>query len=182
MRIGLNHVAMRSVHSSDALLVGIGKHFGVTPPYRTADSSRRPVWIGAAVSNAITNQSDTEHTLGFSLDAKQHWGPWAASIAAVNEGDDENQVDRHGIAAQAWFNQPLTDKWTVSAGVGPYFAQNKREPSEDWKVLGLITFQADRLIAKDIKVFVSFSRVATFRDKNDRDLIRLGIMKQFGGG
>jgi hypothetical protein len=123
---------------------------------------------------------DTAHTLGFSLDAKQHWGPWAASIAAVIEGDDESRVDRHGIAAQAWFVQPLNDKWTVSAGFGPYVAENKRT-SENWRVLGLITFQADRLIFKDTKVYASFSRVATFRDKDDRDLVRIGLMKQFGG-
>ncbi|MFT5591404.1 MAG: hypothetical protein ACI9ZF_003604, partial [Bradyrhizobium sp.] len=34
---------------------------------------------------------------------------------------------------------------------------------------------------KDWKAFASFSRVNTFREKNDRDLFRVGVMRAFGG-
>ena len=179
LRIGLNHVAMRDVHSSNALLIGVGKYFGETPPYSAGDSSGHPVWIGAAAGNSITNQAQTESARGFSVEAKQYRGRWAGSIAAILEGDDGARVDRRGIAAQGWYVQPLTEKWAVSAGIGPYFAQNKRE-SGNARVHGLITLQADRSISDTMKLFASFSRVKTFREKNDRDLFRIGLMKQFG--
>jgi hypothetical protein len=170
---------MRDVHSSNALLIGVGKYFGETPPYPASDTSGNPVWIGAAAGDSITNQAQTDSALGFSVEAKQYWGPWAGSIAAIVEGDDGSRVDRRGLAAQGWFVQPLTEKWTVSAGIGPYLAENKRE-SNNLHVHGLITLQADRSISNTMKVFASFSRVKTFREKNDRDLFRIGLMKQFG--
>jgi hypothetical protein len=182
MRIALNRVVMPDVHSSTALLVGIGKYFGATPPDPVSGFTLKPVWLSVAVGNSLTNQSDAEYTFGFSLEAKHYWGPWAASVAAVVEGDDGSRVDRSGIAAQAWFVQPLTGKWTVSAGFGPYVARNDRETPSSTKVLGLITFQAERSISKTSKVFASFSRVATFRDGDDRDLFRVGLSTQFGGG
>jgi hypothetical protein len=181
MRIAVNRVAVPDVHSSTALLVGIGKYFSATPPYPTSGFSFTPVWIGVSASNAVTNQSDTEHTYGFAVEAKHYWGSWAASVAAIVEGDDDNRVDRSGIAAQAWFVQPLTEKWTVSAGFGPYFARNNRESPASTRTLALISLQAERSISKTTKVFASFSRVATFTDRDDRDLFRIGLAKQFGG-
>lgn len=180
LRVALNHVAARGVHSSNALLVGIGKYFREAPAYAGAGSSRNPVWIGVAAGNSVTNQAGTDGAVGFSLEARQYRGSWAASIAAIVEGDDGSRVDRRGIVAQGWFVQPLTGNWAVNAGVGPYVAKNDRE-SGDPRVLGLFSLQADRSISKTMKVFASFSRVITFREKNDRDLFRIGVMKQLGG-
>ncbi len=179
-RIAVNHVAMRDVHSSSALLVGIGKYFNEVPAYAATGSARSPVWIVVAAGSSITNHGGTDDAFGFSIEARQFRGPWAASIAAIAEGDDDVRVDRRGIALQGWYVQPLTAKWSVSAGVGPYVATNDRE-SGNPRLLGLITLQADRAISKTLKVFASFSRVKTFREKNDRDLFRIGVMKQFGG-
>lgn len=180
LRVALNHVAIRDVHSSNALLVGIGKYFREVPAHAEPGSSRNPLWIGAAAGNSVTNQAGTDGALGFSLEARQYRGSWAASIAAIVEGDDGSRVDQRGIAAQGWFVQPLTGKWAVSAGVGPYVAKNERESGHP-RLLGLFTLQADRSISKTMKVFASFSRVITFRERNDRDLFRIGVMKQLGG-
>lgn len=180
LRVALNHVAIRDVHSSNALLVGIGKYFREAPAYAGPGSSRNPVWIGVAAGNSVTNQAGTDSALGFSLEARQYRESWAASIAAIVEGDDGSRVDQRGIAVQGWFVQPLTGKWAMSAGVGPYVARNDRE-SGNPRLLGLFTLQAERAISKTMKVFASFSRVVTFREKNDRDLFRIGVMKQFGG-
>ncbi len=180
MRIALNHVAMRDVHSSNAILVGLGKYFSEMPAYPAASTHGHPIWIGLAAGRSNTNQLGTDSTSSFSLEAKQYRGPWAGSIAAIVEGDDGSRVDRRGIAAQGWFVQPLTEKWTVSAGVGPYVAQNERG-SGNTRVLGLLTLQAERSVFKSMKVFANFSRVKTFAEKNDRDLFRIGLMKQFGG-
>ena len=180
LRVALNHVAIRDVHSSNALQVGIGKSFGQVPAYAGTGSSRNPVWIGVAAGSSVTNQAGTDGAPGFSLEARQYRGSWAASVAAIVEGDDGSRVDRRGIAAQGWFVQPLTGKWAVSAGVGPYVAKNERESGHP-RLLGLFTLQGDRSISKTMKVFASFSRVITFRERNDRDLFRIGVMKQFGG-
>ena len=180
MRIGLNHVSMRNAHSSNALLVGIGKTFSNPPSRAVTSSSAIPVWIGASAGNSITNHGGPQSATGFSLKVKKHYqGPWAASIAAVVEGDDKVRVDRRGVAIQGWFVQPLSDKWTVSAGLGPYIARNVRE-AHGTRLHGLITMQIDRSLSKTVKVFGSFNRVKTFMEENDRDLFLIGLTKQFG--
>jgi hypothetical protein len=76
--------------------------------------------------------------------------------------------------------QPLSDMWAASAGIGPYAAVNKHG-SGDVRLHGLVTFQVERFVARNWKGFLSFSRVITFEDKNDRDLFRIGVTRQFGG-
>ena len=180
VRISLNHVSMRNVHSSNAVLVGLGKTFNRLPSYASTGSNRiNPLWIGASAGRSITNHGGTESTNGSSVYVKQYYRQtWAASIAAIVEGDDRVRVDRRGVAVQGWFVQPLSEKWTVSAGLGPYVAHNERA-SNGTRVHGLITLQADRSLTNTVKVFASFSRVKTFMEKNDRDLFRIGLTKQF---
>jgi hypothetical protein len=43
----------------------------------------------------------------------------------------------------------------------------------------LISFQAERALSHDTRVFINFNRVKTFRETDDRDLFQLGILKRF---
>jgi hypothetical protein len=95
------------------------------------------------------------------------------------EGDDDVRVHRKGVAIQGWFIQPLSENWAASAGIGPYVATNQRG-SDNFQLHGLITLQVERFITNKWKGLVSFSRVATFTEENDRDLFRIGLMRQFG--
>ena len=183
VRVALNHVEMPGAHASNALLVGVGKHFGY-PAGRTEPASTwsgEPLWLGAAGVHGQTNHGGTETSSGFSLEAKKHYGRWATSVSAIMEGDDEVRVDRKGVALQGWFVQPLTQNWTASAGFGPYIAANPRSNSDDYRLMALFSLQLDRAIGKDWTAFANFSRVNTFRQKNDRDLLRIGFMRSFGG-
>jgi hypothetical protein len=183
VRVALNHVTMPGAHSSNALLVGVGKQFGY-PAERAEPASTwssEPLWLGASAVHGQTNHGGTETSSGFSLEAKKHYGRWATSVSAIEEGDDEVRVDRKGVALQGWFVQPMTQNWTASAGFGPYIASNTRSNSDDYRLMALFSLQLDRAIGKDWTAFANFSRVNTFRDKNDRDLVRVGFMRSFGG-
>lgn len=181
VRVALNHVTMPGAHSSNALLVGVGKHFGY-PARRTEPAfASDPLWLGVAGVHGQTNHGGTETSSGVSLEAKKHYGRWASSVSAIIEGDDEVRVDRKGVALQGWFVQPMTQQWTASAGFGPYIAANTRTDSDDYRLMALFSLQLDRAIGKDWTAFANFSRVNTFREKNDRDLVRVGFMRSFGG-
>lgn len=181
MRYALNHVTVPGAHSSVALLVGVGKYFDPVPARMQSESSGNPIWLGVSAGVAKTNHGDTEGALGFTAEAKKYHGsPWATSISGHSEGNDDIRVNRHGVAVQGWFVQPLTEQWAASAGIGPYAAINKRG-SGKLQLHGLITLQVERFIGKEWKGFVSFSRVVTFKETNDRDLFRIGVMRQFGG-
>ena len=88
------------------------------------------------------------------------------------------RVNRRGIAVQEWYVQPIDVHWSISAGAGPYLAANKRDTGE-LALNGLMTLQVDRTFGNNLKAYASFGRVVTFKDKNDTDLITIGLMKRF---
>lgn len=179
MRFALNHVEMPGAPSTNAILIGVGKNFGSSTYQGNNDISEKPVWFSVTAGTAKTNHGGTSGAQGYGVESKIYDGPWAASVAAIVEGDDGTRVNRQGVAVQGWFVQPLNDKWTVSAGAGPYVANNSRD-ARGVELDGLITLQVERSVGKQWKVFASFSRVASFNRNNDRDLARVGISRKFG--
>ncbi|MES2932784.1 MAG: hypothetical protein V4805_04785 [Pseudomonadota bacterium] len=179
LRLGFNRIAVQGAHASNSLMIGIGREFPGVAAKHVDDRAARPVWAGLTAIAAQTNHSYSEPQLGYSFDAVQERGQWAASLSVIEEGDDGVQVDRRGIAAQAWYVQPLSAKWSASAGIGPYFADNRRDAG-DAKFIGLISFKAERQFGASWRAFAQFSRVVTFEEKNDRDLFQIGVMRRFG--
>ena len=179
MRLAYNHVAITGAPSSDALVFGIGKEIGAMRSSNADGSSGHPVWLGASGGFAQTNQSGPGYRPSYSVEAKQYYGQFAMSLSGIEEGNDGVRVNRHGIAAQAWYVQPFAENWAVSAGAGPYLAQNRLETGRT-TLNGLFSVQVDANIGKDWKVFTNFGRVVTFRNKNDVDLVTFGFMRRFG--
>ncbi len=183
MRVGFNHVAAGGgVPSSNALLVGLGKEIGAerTESGSSNPSNGHPLWLGGSYGFAQTNHSGPGRRTAYSLEAKQYFENFAWSLSGIDEGSDGQLVDRRGIAAQVWYVQPVTEKWSLSGGAGPYVARNKLD-GNGTTLNALVTIQVDRTIGKDWKAFGNFGRVITFRDKNDADLITIGLMRSFGG-
>jgi hypothetical protein len=178
LRLAYNHVLTPGAPSSDAFLVGLGKDFGAAHVSAPDDGGNHGLWLAALGGFAQTNQSGPGKRLSYALEAKKYYGPWAASVSAIEEGDDGVRVNRHGFAAQGWYVQPVAEHWDISAGVGPYLAVNKRD-SNDWKVNGLVSLQVGRDLGHQLRGFASFGRVVTFRNKNDADLMTIGVMKGF---
>jgi hypothetical protein len=179
LRIAYNHASMRNAFHSDALLVGVGRHFSPTPSFPESDLGRR-LWLGASFGRAFTARAGTEPANGATLQLKEYGGKWALSATGVVEGDDKAFVDRRGVAAQFWLVQPLTPAWTVEAGLGPYWARNRYEGNATRRD-GLITLQFERNLSGRTKAFFAFHRVKTFTQMNDRDLFHLGVLTAFGG-
>ncbi|PUA18502.1 hypothetical protein [Glaciimonas sp. PCH181] len=180
LRVGYNHVIMPGAPSSDALIVGIGKEFDTVVAYAPDQPglTSGSVWLAGSVGFAQTNQSGPGKRLSYAIDAKKYYGHWAISVSGVDEGSDGVRVDRRGIAAQAWYVQSISENWGISFGAGPYFAANQREFG-NWTTNGLMTLEVDRNIGKNFKAFIDFGRVVTFRNKNDADLLTLGISRKF---
>ena len=113
-----------------------------------------------------TNRSGTEPALGYQVEAKT---PIRENIdvsaSYIQEGKDE-LVDRRGAALQIWKEYHLTEKWSVNAGAGPYFAEG---------VNGLLSLEVRREINEKNDIFFRFSRIADFKnDETDRDMFGLG--------
>ena len=178
--LGYNHVAITGAPNSDAIVIGLGKEIGATRSSTPGGASDgHPIWLGASYGFAQTNHSGPGYRPSYSLEAKQYYHQFAVSLSGVEEGNDGVRVDRRGIAAQAWYVQPFSENWSVSAGAGPYVSKNKLG-TDRTTLSGLFSVQVDRSIGKDWKVFTNFARVVTFTDKNDADLVTFGFMRRFG--
>jgi hypothetical protein len=182
LRIGYNHVQMRNVHRSDALMLGIGRQFGRADPDPATDSASGRAWFGASVRNSITNMAGTDGARAAVLEARRYLGEWlehwAVSAKFLFEGDDGARVDRRGLAGQLWYVQTVTPRFAMSAGLGPYVARNRRDGNVTHGNL-LITFQAEQALSRHMRAFVNFNRVKTFRQTDDRDLFQAGLLAGF---
>ncbi|ALK98586.1 hypothetical protein AB595_15680 [Massilia sp. WF1] len=182
LRIGYNHVQMRNVHRSDALMIGIGRQFGRSEPDPETDPADGQTWFGVSVGNSITNMSGTDGAIASVLEVRRYLGErmehWAVSGKFLFEGDDGARVDRRGAAAQLWYVQRVTPRFAMSAGLGPYVARNRRDDNITHANL-LISFQAEHALSRHLRAFMNFNRVKTFRQTDDRDLFQLGLLKDF---
>jgi hypothetical protein len=182
LRLGYNHVLMRDVHRSRALMLGIGRQFGTAGPDPRTEPAGGPWWYGVSAGNSNTNMAGTDSAHAAVLEARKYLGPrlehWALSAKFLFEGDDGARVDRRGLAGQLWYVQQVTPRFSMSAGAGPYIAKNRRE-ANDYRSNLLVTFQAERALSRQTRAFLNFNRVKTFRQTNDRDLFQLGLLKRF---
>jgi hypothetical protein len=76
--------------------------------------------------------------------------------------------------------QLLTGRWAASAGLGPYWARNRRQGNATDQNT-LINLQFDRNFGERTKAFFSFQRINTSNRMSDRDLLHLGLQHAFGG-
>jgi hypothetical protein len=74
--------------------------------------------------------------------------------------------------------QQVTPRFSMSAGVGPYVARNRRDDNQTRANL-LVSLQAERALSDRTRVFFSFDRVKTFLRRDDRDLFLVGMRKRF---
>jgi hypothetical protein len=183
LRLGFNQALMRDVHRSRALMLGIGRQFGTASPDPRTEPATGPWWVGISYGNSITNMSGTDSAHAAVLETRRYLGPrlehWAVSGKFVFEGDDGARVDRRGIAGQLWYVQQVTPRFSMSAGAGPYATRNRREENEQTRANLLVSFQAERALSRQTRVFINFNRVKTLRQTDDRDVFQLGLLKRF---
>ncbi|WP_157201945.1 hypothetical protein [Massilia sp. Root335] len=177
VRLGYNHVAMHTVHRSDALVLGIGRQFGAAEPAPDVVPDGR-LWLGGTFGTSITNMAGTHGAHAGVLEARQYAERWGIGYKFLFEGDDGARVDRRGLAGQLWYVQPVTPRLSMSAGLGPYVAANRRDGNRTATNL-LISFQAERALSARTRAIVNFNRIKTFRKTNDRDLFQIGLLRRF---
>ena len=177
LRLGYNHVAMRSVHRSDALVLGFGRQFGPAEPAPDVVPDGH-LWVGGTLGWALTNMPGSRNARAGVVEARQYADRWGVGAKFLFEGDDGERVDRRGVAGQVWYVQPVTPRLSMSAGVGPYVAANRRDDNRKATNL-LVTFQAERALSAHTRAILNFNRVKTFSKTNDRDMFQFGLLRRF---
>lgn len=176
IRAQYNHVAMPGAVSTDAILVGAEVKFG--GPSEGATNTGKKTEVAVIGDHFKTNHGGTSAAQGYQIEMKgsltEHT---AGSVSYMYEGKD-TRVDRQGVATQYWYVQQLPQNVSVSAGAGPYVAQNQLDKSSV-PVNGLISMEIKKDVNKNVSVFVRINRIADFSGSNDRDILGLGVSAKF---
>lgn len=180
LRAQVNYVKMPATFDTMTVMLGVSQELGgddgrQSP--RLGDDGGARTQIGVWMGSAVTNRTGQQGHAGYQLEVERaidqalHY-----SISVIDEGNS-GLTNRAGVAAQAWYLAPPQGKWTFSAGAGPYVAHESHPGDAGMKLLGVISFRAERDMGRGLKFAARFSRIVSGYDK-DEDLFQLGIEQE----
>jgi len=186
----LNRVKTNGGPDTSALLFGVGYQLDAPngpgpreqPTPRTSDvtGNELTMMIGASILNSDRSESSPAASLEF----RHGLGRYLDMSASLLHEDGEVQSRRDGIAAQLWVtNAFFDDRFTLSAGLGPYVALTVKDSSPldstgDGRVAGLVSVSASYRFDRKWVARLTWNRFATRYDR-DADLIQAGIGVRF---
>ncbi|MBI3552245.1 MAG: hypothetical protein HY077_06985 [Elusimicrobia bacterium] len=177
LRAQLNHVKMPGTFDTNTVMLGVSQDLGVAQSGSSPGDGASGTTVSLFAGSAVTNRRGQQPHAGYQLEVERaidkalHY-----SISVISEGDS-GLTNRTGLAAQAWFVAPPAGSWTFSAGAGPYAAYEAEAAQKGAKLLGLISFRAERAMGHGFKLAARFSRVVSSYDK-DEDLFMIGIEQE----
>lgn len=184
LRLQYNHVEMPGSPDSDAILAGVG--FDIESRGRNSNGygkNQGTMEVAVLLSHFITNHEKTSPSQGFHVEIRKEIGRHLdISIGFLKEGDDE-LVQRSGVPVQFWYSDFIGAKWSLAAGVGPYFSRDKGHSGVD--VNSIISLEAKREFPKEINLIFRFNRIMDINNnplenqENDRDMFEIGLSKRF---
>jgi hypothetical protein len=169
LRVEYDHLFV-STFDSDACLVGLEFTGGnYSPPAKNLYS------INYLYSHYITNHTKSTSANGFQVDVNRKINDqWSASAAFIYEGDDGLAYRPFGIAGRLWRDFRLTKNFRISAGIGPYVAENRDKRGAS-AFNGLISMRAGYQLNDWWSGVFDFSRVADFGGNIDADVFSFGF-------
>jgi len=175
LKLQYNHIQMVNGFNSDAVLFGIGSDLRGNPAPPLSDGKTQvSIWAGTSQ----TNHPQVPLEKGYMVELKRPLGnAWAYSASFVYEGNN-GTAGRRGVAAQLWYVAPIQSNWTLSAGVGPYLARDRDEPSNRMRINALLSAQVSYQVTNNWAASLRFNRVATGNDK-DQDMFMVGLARNF---
>lgn len=177
VRAQYNHVAVPGAQRSNVIMVGLGMDYGGMglAPSAAGGETQVGIWGGAAEISGGGSSPGT----GWQIEARRPFADaMGYSVSALSEAQGGGMLDRKGLALQAWWHRPVAEQWKMSAGAGPMLARDRNLSGDQDKVLGLISFEAARIVAPRTTLSARFNRIISNYDK-DADQFMLGAARRF---
>ena len=99
------------------------------------------------------------------------------SVAGISEGNTELS-DSKGVASQLWFLAPELGRLRLSAGLGPYIAQENNINDQGTEILGLASIDAKVMFNDKWYGLIRLNRTISTYDK-DGDMVFVGMGRKF---
>ena len=176
LRLQYNYAWVPASLNTNALLLGVGRDFAYQDN-GDDDSKRLNMEFSFWGGSSRTTQIGTQNTaIAYELETKFHFNGsenLGYSVGLLSEGDT-NLSHRRGVPVRFWYDQHLTKKFTVGAGIGPYVAYNGSNIRE-LEVIGIGSLRATWLLTKRFGLGLMYTRVASFANR-DQDIGMLGLL------
>jgi hypothetical protein len=174
VRLQYNEVRMPGHFDTQTFMAGVSQDLGGESREGSAAGEDSKTTVGIWTGPVITNRAGQHGHLGYQAEIEKALDPSSAySVSVIDEGNS-GVNDRKGVAAQAWYKAPAGEKWSFSAGVGPYAAMETHPGDRGGKLLAIVSFKASRRIAGNTSLSCRFNRMVSGYDK-DADMFMCGV-------
>jgi len=113
---------------------------------------------------SVTTRGDAEASIGYKVNLRRELPEIskrvALSLGGISEGNSGLSC-RRGIMSQAWFIAPKISWLELSAGAGPYFAQENNPEIKCNEILGIVSIDARIMLTENIYGEFMFDRVVS---------------------
>jgi len=125
---------------------------------------------------SVTTRGDAEASTGYKVNLRREIPEIskrvALSLGGISEGNSGLSC-RRGIMSQAWFIAPKISWLELSAGAGPYLAQENNPEIKCNEILGIVSIDARIMLTENIYGEFMFDRVVSTKHV-DQDNFFLG--------
>jgi hypothetical protein len=174
VRAQYNNAWVSNSFHSNAVLLGLGRDFKFQDDDKEGNlGADLSIWGGTSRTTMVGPQNTA---IAYELEAKSHFGQsehLGYSVSLLSEGDT-NLTNRKGVPVQFWYDQPLTKRLTVSAGIGPYVSYDGLNNSKV-EVIGIGSLRVSFLLIDRYELGIMYHRVASFANR-DQDIAMLGLL------
>lgn len=185
IRAQVSHIIVRSSHSNNLYLIGLGKEFPDISDELSASLSRKETMFNAFIGQSITNSGGTEPAVNVAFEIQRRFARhMAGSVVFLDQGDDQVRADRKSVGSQVLRLVPLNANWTMSAGAGLLLGNNDRNDEDHLELSGLFILRGERRLGESARrrLYLDFTRQFSEGDlEPDGDLFRVGIGQLLGG-
>ena len=157
---------------TNGLLLGFGADLEPRPQTISAPKLDLEVWAGPSKSTI----HEGTVAAGLMFDVRKRLGPEASVSTGLLVEGDSRITNRFGVFAMLWADEQLSRRWTISAGVGPYYAHDRITASDRW--MGVAGLKASAKLSNEFSASASFIRVIS-TNQRDTDVFLFGITKAF---
>jgi len=179
LRAQFSEVMMPGSFSTHSLMLGLGVDLnGISYARKYSKEQDIKYTLSILGGGSLTTRCNNKVMPGFELELQRRISErLSLSVAGISEGST-GLSDRAGVAGQLWFLAPELGRLILSAGFGPYIAQENNMDNKGTKLLGLASIDAKFMLTEKLYGLFRFNRAISGYDK-DQDMLSCGAGIEF---
>lgn len=167
-----NNALVPGASMSNGVMLRVGNDFH-HPTSNLTYNTDVSLWAGYS----RTTQIGPGHTtVAYELEGKRKLSEHVSFSASLLSEGNSGLENRVGVTGKVWYDSRLSDRWTVSAGAGPYVYYDQVSGTEG--VAAAFSLRGMYAVSKTLGAGLTYTRVASFSN-HDQDIVGVGATWKF---